>query len=208
MTTPSPTTVVGSPRVIEVIDRAGWGAAAALPGMIEHTIGRLTVHHTAVTLSDNRVAPDRLQAHQAFHQNERGWPDLAYHFAIDRAGNVYEGRDPAFRGDTATSYDPTGHFLPVLEGNFDEQTLPDAQLRSLVSLLAWAAGAYGVAPDAIGGHRDYAATSCPGSAVYARLTDGSIRAEVANLLAAGAVDLVYLRGEEAAARVAAIEAGA
>lgn len=175
--------------------------------MEPHTIERLTVHHTAVRLADNRVAPDRLAAHQSFHQNDRGWPDLAYHFAIDGAGNVYEGRDPGFRGDTATSYDPTGHFLVVLEGNFDEQSLPSAQLEALVSVLGWAAGAFGAPPGTIAGHRDYAATSCPGAAVYRHLADGTVQAAVEALLAGGVVGMTYLRGEAATARVEAIRAG-
>ena len=76
-----------------------------------------------------------MRAHQEFHQTDRGWPDLAYHFAIDRDGNIYEGRSTEFRGDTATSYDPTGHFLVVLEGNFDVETPADPQLQSLTDLL-------------------------------------------------------------------------
>ncbi|MGQ0849878.1 MAG: peptidoglycan recognition protein family protein [Actinomycetota bacterium] len=192
---------------IEVIERTGWEAAAALPGLVPHTIERLTVHHTAVSLADNRKAPARLRAHQAFHQNDRGWPDLAYHFAIDRNGNVYEGRDASFRGDTATSYDPTGHLLVVLEGNFDEQAVPERQWLSLVAMLAWGSTSYGVPTAAIAGHRDYSGTSCPGESVYRKISDGSLRVAVDASLNAFAPTLSVLRGSEATARVAAIEAG-
>jgi hypothetical protein len=195
-------------RIIEVIERAGWGAAPAGAGMEEHVVERLTIHHTGVALEDNRDAPARLRAHQVFHQTDRGWPDLAYHLAIDRNGNIYEGRSPEFRGDTATSYDPTGHFLVVLEGNFDIEPTADPQLRSLTELLAWAAGHYSVGFDSIKSHRDYAPgeTSCPGDNLYPLIESGELAEAVESLVTEGSIELTHLRGEEAIARVASIEA--
>jgi hypothetical protein len=203
-----PSTTMVPTTVIEVIERAGWGAAAAGPGMEEHVVKRLTIHHTGVALGDNREAPARLRAHQVFHQTDRGWPDLAYHFAIDRNGNIYEGRAPEFRGDTATSYDPTGHFLVVLEGNFDVEPTAEGQLGSLRRLLAWAAGRYSVGVDSIKSHRDYAPgeTSCPGDNLYPLVESGELARAVSSILQEELVELVYLRTEEAIARVAEIEA--
>jgi hypothetical protein len=195
-------------RIIEVIERAGWGAAPAGAGMEEHVVERLTIHHTGVALEHNREAPARLRAHQVFHQADRGWPDLAYHFAIDRSGNIYEGRSPEFRGDTATSYDPTGHFLVVLEGNFDVEPTAEVQLGSLRDLLAWAAGHYAVDVDSIKSHRDYAPgeTSCPGDNLYPLVESGELARAVGSILQEESIELVYLRGEEAVQRVAKIEA--
>ena len=204
-TDPATTTSVPV-AVIEVIERAAWGALPATEGMVEHTIERLTVHHTGVELGDNREAPSRLRAHQVFHQEDRGWPDLAYHFAIDRAGNVYEGRSPEYRGDTATSYDPTGHFLVVLEGNFDDESVSAPQLSSLIDVLAWGAMEYEVSPEAIKGHRDFARTSCPGNAVYELIQSGVLLTEV-SARGGGRVDLRILRGGEALERVNEIESG-
>ena len=209
-TVPSTTTLVTTtttlpPRVtLEVIERQGWGARPATAEYGSHTIERLTVHHTAVVLDSNEQAPGRLRGHQAYHQ-QQGWPDLAYHFAIDRDGNVFEARPFSAPGDTFTNYDPAGHFLPVLEGDYNQQQPTDSQLDSLVLLLAWAAGEFGVDPATVGGHRDFAATTCPGDHVYASIADGSIGARVAALLDSNGVELHYLRGEAAVARVAAIE---
>lgn len=174
-----------------------------------HTIERLTVHHTGVELGDNRQAPSRLRTHQQFHQTDRGWPDLAYHFAIDREGNIYQGRSPEFRGDTATSYDPTGHFLVVAEGNFDIETVAEPQFGSLTGLLAWAASHYTLGVDTIKSHRDYAPgeTSCPGQALYDFLLSGELVEAVTSLLSEGKIELSFLRGADARQRVAEIEAG-
>ena len=176
--------------------------------MVGHSIERLTIHHSGVELSDNRQAPSRLRAHQEFHQRDRRWPDLAYHFAIDREGNLYEGRSTDFRGDTATSYDPTGHFLVVLEGNFDVETPADRQVQSLAELLAWAADGYSVGVDSIKSHRDYVPpgeTACPGANLYALLDSGAIVDMVEEFLSEGLPTLSYLRGVTAIERVAAIE---
>jgi len=171
--------------------------------MVQQTIERLTVHHTARTLVDNREAPAVLRDWQEFHRGE-GWPDLAYHFTIDRNGHVYAGRDVRFRGDTRTSYDPAGHFLVALEGNFEEQDPSSAQVAALVMMLAWAAATFAVGADTIAGHRAYAATACPGAALQALIDDGSLLAAV---LAAEPHQLAILPFDEGTALIAAIEAG-
>lgn len=190
---------------IEAICRAAWGASPAGAGLEAHTIERLTVHHTAALLDDNRKAPARLRSHQAFHQS-RGWPDLAYHYAVDGHGNVYEGRPTDYRGDTGTNYDPSGHFLVVAEGNFDSQDIPAAQVAGVAAVLAWAATRFGVAPETIRGHSDWASTSCPGASFYPLIANGSLRAATDTLVAAGGVELEVVCGDAAVARVAAIEA--
>ena len=52
----------------------------------------MTVHHTAAVLDSNHKIPARVRQHQRFHIDDRGWPDLAYHFIVDANGHVYEGR--------------------------------------------------------------------------------------------------------------------
>ena len=157
-TTSSTTTTEPPADELAVICGDAWGALPASGGFTSHVIDQITVHHTAVVLEDNSLAPARLRQHQQFHQS-RGWPDLAYHFMIDAAGNVYEGRPIDAVGDTGTDYDPTGHLLICCEGNFDEQELPAAQYDTLVRMVAWGATEYQVDPGAVRGHRDVAATS-------------------------------------------------
>ncbi len=85
----------------------------------------MTLHHSAVPLVDNRIIADRLRQHQRYHQDQHGWIDIAYHIGIDRDGNIFELRTPEVAGDTATDYDPAGHFLVLCEGDFDRETVPD-----------------------------------------------------------------------------------
>ena len=90
----------------------------------------------------------------------------------------------------------------MLGANFETQGVNAAQLSSLVSLVAWAVEFFGVGVETIAGYRDYAATLCPGQAMYAKLTNGDLQRLVNEQIGAGGVDLGYLRGEAALARVA------
>ena len=198
----------GRTRLIDVMCREAWGARPAIGEFTEHIPVRMTVHHTATLLTDDAAAPAHIREHQAFHQFDHGWPDLAYHFIVDGAGVVYEGRPVDAVGDTGTDYDPAGHLLVACEGNFDRQPMPAAQYETLVDLLAWGATAYDIDPDTITGHRDWTATACPGVELYTRVADGSLVEAVRARLDDEAVGLNHRCGSAGAAAVAAIEAGA
>lgn len=187
--------------------RDAWRAEPALPGGATHTLSHMTLHHTGAVLGDNSNAPGRLRQHQQLHQGERGWIDIAYHVGVDRNGNIYELRSPDLVGDTATEYNPVGHFLVLCEGDFDQEAVTEEQLNSAALVFAWAAQQFQIATDTLAGHRDFAATSCPGADLYGHLESGDLRHRVDDLMAAGPVNLQELCGPEAAEKVAAIEAG-
>jgi hypothetical protein len=168
----------------------------------------MTIHHTAVVLGNNVNAPARLRQHQHYHQDSKGWIDIAYHLSVDRNGNIYQLRDPLLVGDTATSYDPTGHFLVVCEGNFDEEEVSEEQLNGAALAFAWAAQQYNIPTDKLAGHRDASSdTSCPGASLYGHVTSGDLRGRVDSVLAAGPVEFQTICGPEADAIVADIAAG-
>lgn len=162
-----------------MISKAGWGAEQ--PGAFRtHRPVRLTYHHAASASSDPAGALERIRSYQRFHQNE-GWPDVAYHFLVDQAGRIYEGRPADAVGDTFTSYDPTGHFLVCLDGNFDVDIPSDESIDALSEILAWAAQHFEISPESLTGHRDHAPeTTCPGEHAY-RLRD-AIAARVEDLV--------------------------
>jgi hypothetical protein len=187
--------------------RDAWGARPALPGGKRHTITRMTLHHEAVVLGDNRNAPDHLRKDQRYHQDQKGWIDIAYHVGVDRNGNIYELRSTEIAGDTATDYDTTGHFLVLCEGDFDQEAVSEAQLHGAALAFAWAAQNFHIATNTLAGHRDLAQTSCPGANLYTHISSGDLKHRIDDLLADGKVDLQRFCGPDAAARVAAIEAG-
>jgi hypothetical protein len=200
---------LAAPASNKILCRDAWGAAPARPGGTPHTPNSLTIHHTAVVLGSNANAPARLRQHQRYHQDSQGWIDIAYHLSVDRNGNIYQLRDPGLVGDTATSYDPTGHFLVVCEGDFDKEAVTEDQLNGAALAFAWAAQKYGIATATLSGHRDESGdTSCPGAGLYGHVTSGDLKGRIDDILAAGRVDLPTVCGPEADALVAEIESGA
>ena len=191
-----------APEPLLLLCRDTLGLAPAFAGGVAHAPVRVTVHHSAVPLEDARDAPRQLRAFQRDHQR-RGWVDLAYHRAIDPAGNIYELRDPAIEGDSSTDYDLTGHLQLLCLGDFDRQEPTPAMLEELARLVAAECAARDVPLATLSAHRDHVLTWCPGGALYARLDD--TRARAAELLNVGAPALVRLCGDEGTARIAAIE---
>lgn len=204
---PPPSTKTVAPASGVILCRDSWGAQPALPGGESHSLSRMTVHHTGAVLGDNRNAPGRLRQHQRLHQGERGWIDIAYHVGVDRDGNVYELRDPLIAGDTATEYNPAGHFLVLCEGDFDQEMVSEAQLNGAALVFAWAAQRFNIPTDTLAGHRDVASTACPGSDLYGHVTSGDLKRRVDDMVGAGPVNLREICGPEASERVTAIEAG-
>lgn len=188
---------------VEVLCRDAVGLAAAAPGGRPHRLRQLTLHHSALPLVDARRAPAQLRRHQRFHLDQ-GWSDIAYHFAVDLRGNVYELRDPGLAGDTFTAYDPAGHLGVVCEGDFDQQRPTDAMLEAAALLLAHAATEYGMDPGSLSGHREHTLTRCPGDHLAARLPE--LR-DAAIELAADAVQRRDVCGAAGRARVERIAQG-
>lgn len=172
-----PRRAVAGPPPLTVLPRAAWGAAPARDGREPHFLEQITLHHTAVPARPGQDTPARLRSYQAHHIG-LGWPDIAYHLLIGPDGTIYLGRSAAFRGDTATAYDPTGHLLICLDGHFDRHDLPEPQYRAAVALCAWAVAAHRVPVARISAHRDHARTACPGAAVLARFEGGRLHQDV------------------------------
>ena len=198
---PTTTTTTTAAASVVAAWREAWGAEQVSGAMVEHVPVRLTLHHTAVSQTALSQGPARARQHQRHHQS-LGWPDLAYHFLVDRSGLAYEGRDVRFRGDTGTEYDPTGHFLVCVEGDFDSQEPTDAQLETAVALLAWASQRYGIDSSTLAGHGSYAVTSCPGATVSAMIPEMA-----AAIAGTGPVEIELVCGSDGARLVADLEAG-
>jgi hypothetical protein len=181
----TPTPAVGG-RTLPVVSRDLLGLPDPAGGGRQHTITGLMLHHTAAPTTDAASAPARFRGHARAHR-EAGFVDIAYHYGVDVAGTVYELRDPSIAGETFTDYDPAGWLLVVCEGNFEESAPTDAMLAAVADVFAAGAARFGVDPATLVGHRDRAATLCPGANLQARLV--GLEAQVRERLAAGGVTL-------------------
>ncbi len=157
------------------VARTDWGAAQAKPGMRSQVPRRLTVHHTATRSPEDAAGVAKLlRGVQRYHQEDRKWHDIAYHYLVDRAGRVHEGRDPGFEGASGTVYDLSDRVLVCLIGDFTADLPPEDQWDRTVSTLAWLCRRHGIDPVGITMHRDHAETTCPGDAFAGLIADGTL----------------------------------
>ena len=166
------------PANVRFVSRADWGAKPPVLPMRAHTIQRLTIHHTGTNQSAQRTIEQKLQGLQLFSQRDDSlasgrrkpaWADVPYHFYVAVDGSVGEARDWRYAGDTNTEYDPAGHLLVVVEGNFNRDTLTTAQRTTLDAIIPAMARRFAIPPEKLASHRDFAETECPGANLYAEL---------------------------------------
>lgn len=166
------------PSELQLVSRSEWGARPPVLPMRAHKLQRLTIHHTGTSQNFDRTVEEKLRGLQLFSQRDDSlasgrlkpaWPDVPYHFYVAVDGSVGEGRDWRYAGDTNTEYDPAGHLLVVVEGNFQRDTLTTAQRRTLDVLVPALARHFRIPADKLASHRDYARTECPGANLYAEL---------------------------------------
>ncbi|HRK23220.1 MAG TPA: peptidoglycan recognition family protein [Fimbriimonadaceae bacterium] len=179
-----------------ILSRSEWGAKPPMQPWKEHHGRHITIHHAGVATNRSRTFAQMLVALQGFSQRvdqlaggrtKPAWPDIPYHWYIGWQGGIADCRDPKIVGDTNTEYDPTGHLLVCLEGNFEDEEPTGAQIRALDAIVTYLVAQYRVHPDLIKSHRDFATTSCPGSKLYRELP--RIRERIALRLRCAGVEL-------------------
>ncbi|QKZ25197.1 N-acetylmuramoyl-L-alanine amidase [Streptomyces chartreusis] len=194
-------------RGVRYLSRPAWGADESKrfkDGKVNspetyYPLQIITVHHTA-TPNDDPDPAATVCAIYEFHAITNDWGDIGYHFLIDEAGTVYEGRYsgddgiPAFNpdGDLVTGFHSLrynyGALGIALIGNLDAQGPTEAAKASLIRLIKVISRFKGLDPQArvtytspvngtkkdtnvVGGHRDYFDTECPGQVMYDLLAE-------------------------------------
>lgn len=153
--------------------RSEWGAVApAEPYAPDPLPWRVTLHHTdgkyTRTLAESLAEAKFIQD---FHIHGRGWNDIAYHFLIDSAGRILEGRPEGVLG-AHTLANNEGNVGIVLLGTYHPPVNnhpTKVQLEAVAALGRYLVARYGIDPNSLKGHRDYKQTDCPGDIVYAKL---------------------------------------
>lgn len=123
-------------------------------------IEQIVVHHSA---SLNQTADDFAN----YHVLTRGWPGIGYHFVIEKDGTIIQG-NPLENISYNTQNQNTKTVAICLSGNFDLEQPTGEQMDSLAKLISHLRGELPQSLE-VYGHRDFAATSCPGDNLYNQL---------------------------------------
>lgn len=148
--------------------RADWGAKAVnCSGSLNPK--KITIHHTDTPASNPQA---RVRSIQEYHRNDRHWCDIGYHFLVDEAGIVYEGRSINTIGAHAGGAN-TGNIGIALIGSYNNQDPTTAQMASTAKLVAELSDKFNIAlsRSTVKGHREVGTTStdCPGNRTFAKL---------------------------------------
>jgi len=164
---------------LNIIYRAEWGAAAPNGDFITHTPQKFTLHHTEAHYPETKeAAVKEMKFIQNYHQEGRGWVDIAYHFLIDPLGNIYEGRPVGVVGAHVANKNTNNVGISIM-GCYHPPTnnvFTKATRNSLVKLGKYIKNTYKIPSKYFYGHRDLGATDCPGDNLYALLE--GIRQEI------------------------------
>ncbi|MFI6726092.1 N-acetylmuramoyl-L-alanine amidase [Streptomyces sp. R-74717] len=191
-----------------IITRKGWGADEKLRErafVYTKSVKAAFIHHSATGNNYKCTqAPSVLRGIYRYHVKSGGWRDIGYNFAVDKCGNIYEGRaggvTKAVLGAHTRGFNSNSTGIAVL-GTFTSSNPPAAAVNAIAKLTAWKLGLFGANPqgkttlvsgggnkfkkgkkvklNVISGHRDGFATECPGARLYKKL--GSARTSSAHL---------------------------
>lgn len=109
--------------------------------------------------------PGMVAGIQRYHQDVKGWDDIAYTALVCQHGVVFEGRGVGYRtaANGTRAGNATHYAVCALTGEGDPLT--PALLAGLDDAIVWLRTS-GAGPD-VNGHRDHKPTRCPGDDLYA-----------------------------------------
>lgn len=192
----------------KIVTRKGWGADERLrarKSVYTKAVRAAFVHHSATGNNYTcKQAPSVLRSIYRYHVRSSGWRDIGYNFAVDKCGNIYEGRaggvSKAVLGAHTLGFNTNTMGIAVL-GSYSFSNPPAAAVTAVSRLTAWKLGLFGANPrgkvtlvsagsnkyragvkvkmNVISGHRDGFATECPGARLYKKL--GKARTSSARL---------------------------
>jgi hypothetical protein len=152
---------------ITAISREAWRADTPIPSRLRPMgrVSRVTIHHEGNPepwISDSTAAvAARLRQIQDWHRRNLRAGDIGYHFIVDRAGRVWQGRSVQYQGAHVGGRNEHNIGVMVL-GNFEIQQPTAPQVTALATLCGMLVEGYGISRGDLFAHRDLASTCCPG----------------------------------------------
>ncbi len=160
-------------RYLSVLPRSAWIREAPRTQRmgIAMYYDRLTIHHAGAEIIEQTQRGQVVRHLNGIHTAHvrRNYGDVGYHFMVDYAGRVWEGRSLAYQGAHVAGQNP-GNLGIMLLGNFEKQRPAAAQVEALGKLLFLLTERFRIRRSAVYAHCDLAATDCPGAHLYRQLT--------------------------------------
>ena len=180
-----------------ILQRENWSPSPTGDGLEPRGIAkRIIFHHSADKFSstDTNAIISEIQRIQTKHMTEsnREYADIGYHYIIDPAGQIWEGRKAEYKGAHARGYNDDigvlilGDYESRPANLYSPNTLNQEQKNAMITLSKWLCFNYElekiengpeIAP--ISTHRTVGDTECPGDNA-AEWIEGELRTLINN----------------------------
>lgn len=172
---PAPAAAAALPSGLTIQPRSAWAAASPVLSRLTTAMGgwsRITIHHSAeyskqIGVPSSGNVAGAIHDIQTFHMREEGYGDIAYHFVIDPAGRIWQGRSLEWQGAHAGGANNVGNIGICVLGNFNAERPDPRSLASLESLVDALCERHHIPRTRIYGHRQLRSTECPGDSLMA-----------------------------------------
>lgn len=132
-------------------------------------VRRIVIHHDAVQYRPKLSGEEKVRTLLEASRRRENWPDLPYHYLIDRDGRIFAGLPEDEVGETHTRRDTESSLDIALLGDYSLSEPTDAQIQSLARLVRAEARQHELDEAAIRLHADLVPTQCPGTLLRKRL---------------------------------------
>ena len=154
---------------VDILPRQAWTRIAPLDARMERArrYSRITIHHSGSSVNlheDLEMVAFDIEGILSGHQ-QRCFGDIGYHFIVDRAGRVWEGRSLRYVGAHVSAANQENVGVMLL-GNFEYQQPSLRQVAALRGLTLALRNQFAVSAGEVFGHRDLGHTLCPGQHLY------------------------------------------
>lgn len=177
-------------------NRNSWNAnvsGSGLQGM--GAINAITLHHSDRNMGDVSDASQHVLDIQNSHINDRGWPDIGYHYLISRNGGYFEGLQLEGLGLPGGPYTKGSHVggnntaagigvcmmadfqsdplsMSTSPSDYDgSHDVTDALVNDVAAFLTALCWRYDLKSSDIKKHNDFSSTACPGNKFVPRFQD-------------------------------------
>jgi hypothetical protein len=164
-----------------MVSRAAWGAKApkTTTKLTWPEVDALAIHYTAAFSDEFPDYKARVRGIQRYHQVTQEWSDIAYNYLVSRTGDKFVGRGWGVMSAATLSHnDHTQAICFLGSDKVGRDDVTDKGRKAISELIFEAEnlsgkrvgqvhvthGARGTL--AVGGHRDFVQTDCPGDELY------------------------------------------
>lgn len=173
----------------DIMPRRAWTSASLdIPRWRPmNGVARITIHHSGDGKPFLATSiPDTIRHLQAVRQAhlQRGMVDIAYHFAIDRAGRAWQLRSLRYEGQhVRPSADRrifwNEHNIGIVTlGDFNLQSPTPVQVARLLAFTKLVRTKYALSPDLVRIHQELVTTDCPGRHLGPLIKDARSRGTI------------------------------